>query len=115
MSRASSLFVTQLQNSRLPVDVFKSTPSSECCGCRPSRMLRYFTVTLDDLRIFSTSPLLPEGIVNGGGLRAMVELREKVAGPFSGHGPGEEPAGGSPVMTTLKRPFNTTGSPTHIP
>src|SRR5256885_14582461 len=78
-------------------------------------MLRYFTVTLDELRILSTSPLLPEGIVNGGGLRAMVDVRENVAGPLSGQEPGEEPAGGSPWMTRVNRPFTTTGSPTQMP
>src|SRR4051794_12033864 len=114
MSRGSSLSAMQLQKARPAVEALMSTPSSEICafwsrdaggtvGYRPSRMLRYFTVTRDELRILITSPLLPDLSVSGGALRAIVDVSVPGGGPYAPeHPPKLVSDGGSPVMSRLK-------------
>src|SRR5205809_3535634 len=106
----------QLQKSRLAVEVFKSTPSSECCGWFPSRMFRYLMVTREEPMTLRTSPLLPLGVTKGGGFRATVDVSVPGGGPLSPEHPANEVlVGGSPVITRLKRSLITTGSPVQRP
>src|SRR5437870_13760560 len=106
MSAPSSLLVMQLQNSRPAVEVLKSQPSSESCGCWPSRIFRYLMVTRVEPMILRTSPLLPVGITKGGGFRAIVDVSVPACGPLPPeHPPNEVLLGGSPVITRLNSPL----------
>ena len=79
-------------------------------------MLRYLIVTRDELRTLITSPLLPVRTVKGGALRATVELSVPGGGPNAPEQPlNDVSAGGSPVMSRLKSPFTSTGSPAQMP
>src|SRR5262245_23217324 len=79
-------------------------------------MFRYLIVTRVELTTLITSPLLPLGMENGGGLRDTSEVSEPGAGPLSP----EQPlwlvsAGASPWITRLKRFLIRTGLPRHTP
>src|SRR5262245_9285084 len=79
-------------------------------------MLRYLTVTRCEVRIFSTSPLLPVLITKGGALRASVEVSVPGGGPKAPEHPlNDVSLGGSPVISRLKTPSTRTGSPAQIP
>src|SRR2546427_7110888 len=79
-------------------------------------MFRYLMVTREQLTTFSTSPLLPVGVTNGGALRAIVDVSEPATGPLSPEHPANDVlVGGSPVMTRLNSPLIRTGSPVHRP